>query len=402
MIDLVKLLLKAGDGGHGRVSFRREKYVPKGGPDGGNGGVGGSIVLRATEGVSTLHHYAGAKKFVAQSGQMGGKKKQTGADGENLVLEVPVGTVVWLLDENQASHQRRTFPAREGHVYAQQLDRYYVEKEGQPVPDRPNDQVETTLQDISLKNIDLKAVSKEHLAELHHPGQEVVICTGGRGGRGNTAFKSPSNTTPLEAEYGGFGGQKLVLLELKLLADVGLVGLPNAGKSTLLSVLSAARPEIGAYPFTTLEPNLGVVDVAAAGQPPQTVVMADIPGIIEAAHAGKGLGFEFLRHIERCRVLVFVLALSEEDVFAAEASVDTLWEQLQQQLNTLQSELASYDRELSEKPALIVVNKTDLYPAELIERVAAQGWGVLSAATQQGVEELQQQLRHQLAEQASS
>lgn len=404
MIDLVKLLLMAGDGGHGRVSFRREKYVPKGGPDGGNGGKGGSVVLRAVDGTSTLQRFVGSKRFQAQAGEPGGKRKKTGADGENLVLEVPVGTLVWLLDENQASTDRRQHRDREGDIYRQKLDQYFLEKEGERIPSREADGVMLQESDFSVKNLDLKSLQKEMLASLDKPGQEVVVCRGGRGGKGNDAFKSASNTTPLQAEYGGPGEQKLVLLELKLLADVGLVGFPNAGKSSLLSVLSAARPEVASYPFTTLKPNLGVVELSdgAQGSTPFSAVMADIPGIIELAHEGKGLGYDFLRHIEQCRVLLYVLSLSEEEVFGSDGQPkpdDQLLLLLEKQHRSLQAELRQYEADLVDKPSMICINKSDLYSESLI-RAIGKNWPdglIVSAATSQGLDQLKKRLRSLLA-----
>jgi len=279
MIDFAKITVTAGNGGAGKVAWRQDKFVRKGGPDGGNGGRGGSVWLEVDPDLNTLKNFQFQKKFRAESGQMGGKAKRTGRGGEDLVIKVPVGTVV-------------------------------------------------------NKTIDLVK-----------PGEKICVARGGSGGRGNWVFRSPTNTTPKTAEPGGPGETKTLTLELKLLADVGLIGLPNAGKSTLLSVLTKARPKIADYPFTTLEPNLGVMD---------DLVIADIPGLIEGASRGKGLGIEFLRHVERCRVLVHVLDGSKYNVYKG---YDFYNDYL-----SVRNELGQYSSKLLEKPEIIVLNKIDLVP----------------------------------------
>ena len=279
MIDFAKITVTAGNGGAGKVAWRQDKFVRKGGPDGGNGGRGGSVWLEVDPDLNTLKNFQFQKKFRAESGQMGGKAKRTGRGGEDLVIKVPVGTVV-------------------------------------------------------NKTIDLVK-----------PGEKICVARGGSGGRGNWVFRSPTNTTPKTAEPGGPGETKTLTLELKLLADVGLIGLPNAGKSTLLSVLTKARPKIADYPFTTLEPNLGVMD---------DLVIADIPGLIEGASRGKGLGIEFLRHVERCRVLVHVLDGSKYNVYKG---YDFYNDYL-----SVRKELGQYSPKLLAKPEIIVLNKIDLVP----------------------------------------
>lgn len=409
MIDLVKLLLKAGDGGHGRISFRREKYVPRGGPDGGKGGKGGSIIIRATDSRTTLQHLSGVKQIESEPGQPGGKRKKIGKDSSDVVVEVPVGTKVWLLAENTASFKRRQrteleYALPRGEV---NFEKYFVAQEGEWIPEREPDDVRwlnPTDEVVEQRELaeHFKKLEKEDLIELTKDGQEVLIVQGGFGGRGNEFFKASDKTTPLEAEYGTFGEQKVVVLELRLLADVGLVGYPNAGKSTLLSVLTEARPKVGAYPFTTLEPHLGIMHLDE-GNRGTDIVIADIPGLIEGASQGKGLGHLFLRHVEHCRTLVFLVYLDESLVFnneiSPEAKAESVWEQYQQ----LDRELAEYSPDLLVKPRLIALSKTDLYTDELIaavkQKFATEGVSkliLLSAPIQAGIAQLQQALKQQL------
>ena len=285
-VDYVKITIKAGDGGDGCVSFRREKYVPKGGPDGGDGGDGGNIVFEANRHLLTLLDFRYKHYFVAKNGNSGSGSNKTGRSGKDLIIKVPVGTVIKDLD------------------------------------------------------------SDEIIADLEEDGQEVIAASGGKGGRGNSRFKSPANQTPRHAEPGGIGEEKNCELELKLIADVGLVGFPNAGKSTLLSRLSAARPKVADYPFTTLIPNLGIVTYNNV-----TFVLADIPGLIEGAHEGKGLGLKFLRHIERTRILVFLIDLTDNE--------------LENKYDILREELCLYNAQLLEKPHIIALTKLDIAPDKL-------------------------------------
>lgn len=286
MIDFARITIKAGDGGNGRVSFRREKFVPKGGPDGGDGGKGGSVWLETDKDLNTLKPFQFQKKFTAGSGEPGGKNKRHGADGSDLTIKVPVGTVV----------------------------------------------------------------NKE--LDLDKEDQKICLAKGGKGGKGNWQFRSPILTTPRIAEAGSKGEAKQLSLELKLLADVGLIGLPNSGKSTLLSVLTKARPKIADYPFTTLEPNLGVMD---------NLVIADIPGLIAGASKGKGLGIEFLRHIERCKILVHLLDGAKLLVEPAKS--------LLQDYEVVRNELSQYSTSLLEKSEIVVLNKIDVLNKQQI-RVA--------------------------------
>ncbi len=288
-IDYVKFEARSGRGGAGSAHLRREKFVPKGGPDGGDGGRGGHIILRGNTQLWTLLHLKYQKHVIAKNGENGGKSRKSGAQGEDATLEVPLGTVV------------------------------------------------------------KDAETGEVVAEITEDAQEVVILEGGRGGLGNDHFKTATRQTPRYAQPGESGREQWFIIELKVLADVGLIGFPNAGKSTLLSVVSAAKPEIADYPFTTLTPNLGVV----AYRDYQSFVMADIPGIIEGAAEGKGLGTRFLRHAERNGILLFVIAADEPDIS------DTY--------RTLLNELQAYNPEMLDKERVLAVSKADLLDEELAE-----------------------------------
>jgi GTP-binding protein len=310
-VDELELTVRGGKGGDGCVSFRREKYVPRGGPDGGDGGHGGSVVLEPSPHENTLYHLAGRKLYEAQKGQPGGSRDCQGRAGRDLVLRVPLGTVV--LD------------AERGNV----------------------------LKDLAVP-------------------EPFVVARGGRGGRGNARFATATHRTPREAETGGAGEARRVRLSLKLIADVGLVGLPNAGKSTLLAALSRARPRIADYPFTTLEPSLGIV--ALRGD--RTLVMADIPGLIEGAHAGKGLGDKFLKHIERTRVLLHLVDCAGEDDPVAGWRV-------------VGAELAGYSAELAKRPRLLVATKVESEAARARAQALAAAAGApvlaISAVTREGL-----------------
>lgn len=283
--DYAKVNVKAGDGGNGIVAFRREKYVPKGGPAGGDGGKGGSIILRADEGLRTLIDFRYQTHYKGKRGDHGSGAKQHGRSADDIVLRVPVGTVVRDAD------------------------------------------------------------TKKLLGDLRHHGQEIVVAQGGRGGRGNARFVSSTHRAPAFAENGEKGEERWITLELKLLADVGLVGFPNVGKSTIISRVSAAKPKIANYHFTTLEPNLGMVRVDAG----RSFVIADVPGLVEGAAEGAGLGHRFLRHVERTRVLVHVVDLSGSE------GRDPL-----EDLAVIRGELERYAPQLNEKPMVIVANKVDL------------------------------------------
>ncbi|MFH2118424.1 MAG: GTPase ObgE [Candidatus Paceibacterota bacterium] len=355
MIDLVSLTIKAGNGGNGRISFRREKYVPKGGPDGGKGGDGGSVILIGSRHHNTLQHFSGIREISAPVGGKGESRKKTGAKGEDIIWEVPLGTVVWLVEENETSTRRREKYSLEHNLTRAEVEiaKHSVEKEGAQPP---------LLEEEELKSLP----EKIKLVEILNEGQKIVLCQGGFGGRGNVAFKGSTNTTPLEAEYGSFGEQKRVTLELKLLADVGLVGYPNAGKSTLLSKITRANPKTADYPFTTIEPNLGVLTLPGG----KDLVVADIPGLIEGASSGKGLGYDFLRHIENTRVLLFVLFLEESIVSDVDLTDSAKADQVWQQYQHLCTELTEYQVKMLQKPSLIALNKIDIYSPELVKAIA--------------------------------
>ena len=320
MIDKVKIYVKAGNGGNGSGSFRREKYVSHGGPDGGDGGNGGNIVVAIDEGSNTLLDYKNRRKFVAANGGDGSGAKFHGANGADTILPVPPGTVI---------------------------------------RDAASDKI---IKDMS-------------------ECEPFVLCRGGRGGWGNRHFSTPTRQTPRFAKSGILGEEKEVIFELKMLADVGIIGLPNVGKSTLLSVISAAKPKIADYNFTTLSPNLGVVSLGEGGR---GFVAADIPGLIEGAASGAGLGHDFLRHIDRCRLFLHVV-----DVSGAKGNDPV------QDIRTINGELAGYREEMAQRPQIIVGNKIDAVEdrsalKELEEYVAAQGWELvyISAATGENVREL--------------
>lgn len=281
MIDQVKIFVQSGNGGDGAIAFRREKFVPHGGPAGGDGGEGGDIIFKVNPKMNTLAPFGNRIHFRAQHGEKGGTSNKAGSDGKDVIVEVPPGTVVRRADNEQI------------------------------------------------------------LADLVRSGESVIIAKGGRGGRGNSRFASAANQAPRIADKGEPGIEMWVILELRLIADVGIVGVPNAGKSTLLTVISNARPKIADYPFTTLEPNLGVVTLDMSD-----IVVADIPGLVEGAHMGVGLGHAFLRHVTRTRMLVHLLNGLADDPVA--------------DFNQINAELALYDERLAQKPQIVVVNKLDM------------------------------------------
>ena len=314
--DKVTITALGGNGGNGCISFRREKYIPFGGPNGGNGGKGGDVYLRVSPHLNTLLPFARRQHYVAEDGAHGMGSGKRGRSGNDLYVQVPPGTVV-----------------RDGRT-------------------------------------------GEFLGDLTREGQDLLVAHGGRGGRGNEAFKSPSRQAPRFAENGEPGEERLLRLELKLIADVGLLGKPNAGKSTLLARVTAARPKIAAYPFTTLTPNLGVVEIDQ-----DVFVMADIPGLIEGAHAGAGLGLQFLRHVERTRLLVHLLDGASMDPVA--------------DFYAINRELALYSEELAAKPQIVVLNKMDLTDSQVLYQLVCEEFGdevgqvhAISGVTGEGVREL--------------
>ncbi len=320
-IDEAQIQVKAGDGGNGCISFRREKFVPKGGPDGGDGGKGGDVYFEAVRGKDTLLDFAGKHHWRAENGRHGQGKNKQGADGRDLVIRVPPGTLIY--------------------------------------------------------DTDLGLLLKD----LNEVGMKVLVCRSGKGGKGNKAFATATNQAPRQAEPGKPGQERNLRLELKLIADVGLVGMPNAGKSTLLSRCSAARPKIADYPFTTLEPVLGIVELSDF----RRFVMADIPGLIEGASKGAGLGHDFLKHIERTLILVHIL-----DIMPTDGSDPA------ENYKTIRSELQQHSKALARKQEIIVANKIDLDPdgkivKELTEKLQ-QPIHPISAVTGSGVKELSELL----------
>ncbi|MDN3020206.1 GTPase ObgE [Paenibacillus sp. BSR1-1] len=318
-VDQVKIYVKGGDGGNGMVAFRREKYVPKGGPAGGDGGKGANVVFQVEEGLRTLMDFRYQRHFKANRGEHGMSKNQHGRNSKDMIVKVPPGTVV------------------------------------------------------------TDAETKEVIADLVEHGQQAIIAKGGRGGRGNSRFATPANPAPELAENGEPGQERDVILELKLLADVGLVGFPSVGKSTLLSVVSSAKPKIAEYHFTTIVPNLGMVETEDG----RSFVMADLPGLIEGAHSGVGLGHQFLRHIERTRVIVHVIDM------AATEGRDPFEDYL-----TINKELQEYNLRLTERPQIIVANKMDMPGAEenleTFKEKLEEDYPVfpISAITRKGLREL--------------
>lgn len=321
-VDYVKICCRSGKGGAGSVHLHRDRTTTKGGPDGGDGGRGGHIILRGNDQMWTLLHLKFRKHIIAKPGEGGSGNLKTGADGADEILEVPLGTI-----------------ARD-------------------------------------------AETGEIEYEISEHGQEVILTPGGRGGKGNNHFKSPTNQTPRYAQPGEPGLEEWKILELKLLADVGLVGFPNAGKSTLLSVVSAAKPEIADYPFTTLRPNLGMVRY----RNDRSFVMADIPGIIEGAHEGKGLGLRFLRHIERNALLLFMVPADAKDI-ATEYEI-------------LLGELEKYNPELLHKDRILAISKSDMLDDELKEAIREElpdvNYVFISSVAQQGIDELKDKIWEKL------
>lgn len=325
-IDQAKINIKAGDGGHGSIAFRREKFIPYGGPAGGDGGKGGDIWVEASASLVTLRDFRYQRHYKAGRGAHGEGSNRTGRSGDDLVLQVPVGTQI------------------------------------------------------------SDALTAELIADLVEPGQRAIVAAGGRGGRGNARFATPTDRAPHRAEDGALGEERVLQLELKLLADVGLVGLPNAGKSSFLARVSRAQPKIADYPFTTLSPNLGLVEPSGDLR---AYVLADIPGLIEGAHEGAGLGLQFLRHIERTSVLLYIVDASAEDGGEGVGGGGGALEALA----TVRNEVGLYNPELLKRPALVLLNKVDLPEARerakrLVDELKGQGYEAyaVSAATGEGID----------------
>lgn len=343
MVDLVEIKVKAGKGGDGKVSFRREKYIPKGGPDGGDGGRGGDIIFVADNNMSTLIDFKSKRVFEAEDGQQGGPNKMFGKSGSNLYIRLPVGTLVYEMQ-----------------------DEFSEEVGGSAVKHSFNE-------------------SKQILVcDLVKPGQEYVIARGGVGGKGNINFKGSKNQSPLQYTKGTAGEEKILKLEIKLIADVGLVGAPNAGKSTLLNKLTNANAKVANYPFTTISPNLGVLRIEKG----MDMILADIPGLIEGASGGKGLGDDFLRHVERTRILIHLID-------PLTSGYDNLDENSFKDYLMIREELAKYGRKLDSKKSLICINKIDITEvknafADIKKRFEKEGLEVfgISAVTGEGLDPL--------------
>jgi GTP-binding protein len=328
-LDRVRIYVKAGDGGNGVTAFRREKFVPRGGPSGGNGGKGGDVYMEASEHLNTLLHFRFNPRYVAQRGRHGEGSNRVGHSGEDVVIQVPVGTVVSDLDTGDLLH------------------------------------------------------------DFTHVGERILVAAGGRGGRGNAAFATSTNRAPRRHDDGKPGEERNLQLELKLIADVGLVGLPNAGKSTLISRLSAARPKVADYPFTTVEPNLGVVEYEEF----KSYVVADIPGLIEGAHEGAGLGLDFLRHVERTRILLHLVDVT-----------GLLPTSAVERFETINAELGAYRADLLARPMIVVATKIDAVDEARLEELGehARALGLeffaISAVTGAGVVELKRRVGQLLEE----
>ncbi len=329
MIDVAYIKIKGGNGGNGAVSFRHERYITKGGPDGGDGGKGGDVYFVADNNLATLKDFKSKEIFKADDGEPGGRKKMTGADGIDVFIKVPLGTLI------------------------------YEVKEGREIV----------------------------VCDLSDVGQKYLVAKGGVGGRGNHRFKSPVNQTPFQYTEGVVGEEKRIKLEIRLVADVGLIGMPNAGKSTLINRLTNANAKVASYPFTTLTPNLGMCRLRSG----KTIVLSDIPGLIEGASEGRGLGDEFLRHVQRTRVLVHLVDVSD----ALELGVKELAGEAVKKYDTIRSELKDYDESLVKKSEMVTINKVDITEVkealpEIIkefERKKIKVFGI-SAVTGEGIDEL--------------
>lgn len=354
-VDQANIIVRSGHGGNGCVSFRREKYVPRGGPDGGDGGRGGDVIFRAAQRLLTLYDFRVRRVYEAENGRPGEGGQCYGRAGSDLVVDVPVGTLIYELPSNEYTNE---FP-----------DEVHADTE--------------TIEEESLAPASPEPASRKQegilIADLDAPEKSVVLVKGGRGGKGNMHFKSSTMRAPRFAQPGGPLQEIKIRLELKILADGGIIGLPNAGKSTFIAAISAARPKIAPYPFTTITPNLGVImnDIG------ERMVVADIPGLIQGAHLGLGLGHTFLRHVERTRFLVHILS-------ADDLSFDDPWAGFE----LVNEELLAFDPLLCTKPQIEVVNKIDLLPQgalqALRDRAAAEGRKVrfVSALCGDGIEHL--------------
>jgi GTP-binding protein len=348
-IDHIRIFARAGDGGDGVVSWRREKYIPNGGPDGGNGGTGGDVVIIVDPSTDTVRQYHYDPKLQAESGRNGAGNRRTGKSGKRVVGKVPPGTVIYKSNAE-------------------------------------------SLQDAVKKERSEEGIDMEPVADLTEVGQEFVLCKGGEFGLGNVNFKTPTNRAPQEHTLGTPGEEGVYYLELRRIADAGLVGFPNAGKSTLIGKISAAQPKVASYPFTTLQPVVGVVEFAGF----RRCTVADIPGLIEGAHENRGLGHEFLRHITRCRVLLFVIDM------AGSEGRDPISD-----LQILRKEVKEYDEELARFPWKVIANKMDLEDSQENLEMFRQRFPKLeiipiSADTEEGLDDLKQMLDNEVGHRVKS
>lgn len=345
-IDQATITVRSGKGGRGCVSFRREKFVPKGGPDGGDGGNGGHIIFRATNRLMSLNDFRLKRVYEAQNGQPGMGSQKYGHAGKDLVIDVPVGTLIYEI---------RSEDEYDPHIIEQATPQ--EDAEDTPLMGAQEQWVASGA-NLDTNTTPFNEKGERLLVDLADDGQEYTVCRGGKGGKGNIHFKSSTQRAPRIAQPGEPLQQKTIRMELKILADVGLLGLPNAGKSTFISRISAARPKIAAYPFTTLVPNLGVV----MGDTNERLVVADIPGLIEGAHEGQGLGHRFLRHVERTRFLVHLLSAEDLDPDDPWSGFDLINEELRQ-----------YNEELARKPQIRVINKIDTLDEETLAKLKEAG-----------------------------
>ena len=395
-VDEATISVRAGNGGHGCVSFRREKFIPRGGPDGGDGGRGGDVIFRASPRLLTLYDFRLRRRYCAENGRGGAGREKSGRAGQDLIIEVPLGTLIYEIPGE---------PGEDGASSVAEKDRQpRLEADGQTMvwdlpqggEGEPEHAAEETAEEGENAGAEMDEpevgeggypqagprLGERLMADLAEPDQMMVVAKAGRGGKGNTHFKTATMRTPRFAQPGEEGQELRLRLVLKILADAGIIGLPNAGKSTLISAISAARPKIAAYPFTTLTPSLGVME----RESDQRLVVADIPGLIEGAHLGQGLGHRFLKHVERTRFLVHLLSLEE---------IDPDWEAKGGDpfagFDLVNEELALFDPVLARKAQIEVVNKIDLWPKEALEPLvrfaesrgrkvyflsALKGWGV--------------------------
>ncbi len=406
-IDEADITVRSGKGGRGCVSFRREKFIPKGGPDGGNGGKGGDVIFRASHQLLTLYDFRLKRVYEAENGQPGMGKQRYGRNGEDLVVEVPVGTLIyaWPREEEEAPEEQQPHsgdawdpgspPKPKGWrldeaqdieealaaLDAEKADAENADAENADADDGEDSSPHADPQVETEGSGDVEDEELTLLADLNQDGKECVVAHGGRGGKGNEHFKSSTMRAPRFAQPGEPAEELRIKLVLKVIADAGLLGLPNAGKSTFISRISAAKPKIAAYPFTTITPNLGVV--MHEDDPARRLIVADIPGLIEGAHEGHGLGHRFLRHVERTRFLVHLLSCEDLDPADPWAGFDLL-----------NYELAQYDPELALKPQLEVVNKIDLAAPETLAalqtRAQKEGREIfwMSALNGDGVEDV--------------